>query len=666
MDNIKQKFNSSIQNNIDKIKKAISGTINENKSSNINVSNNNLNNSVNLNTPYVMIPVYLFILLLIIITFLIIYNVPLTINTTTDIKSVEAAFQNTFIVLFFIFLLFVLCITLLPNLKNFKTFLFQIKNVMYVILYVIFLIVFFRSLPTDILNSYSGIIISLTILIATILFYYCLKTNYIDEFNVNYERIKIIILFFCLITLFIVYYTSDPGGYITKYFGYSSTLVIVLSIFIFLYLLVLLTLPETITKPNSENLFSNFTKTSVFGSIAFIIFIIAVTISLNRGETISSSNMTYIIILLLLICILWSIILIFNLFPETINNSIVISNITFFKKILLVLFSLVIVSLIIAWIVYNVNNYAGQSSIINIILNVILILLVLIMVYKTFIVKLPYGNSKKNSFFNLIINIIFYIPCIFTDAYDYIYKIISNTKSEPTPKNSVFVLVIIIMLLVSYLIFPSLLNKMYLQGGKVLVDVPIYINQIKTLGTYEDLNGSSQYDYQCSISFWVFLDSEITKTSTSYTNYTSILNFGEKPNVLYNASNNTLMITMQQKGLNKNKNTELNKLIDFDDNGNRIIYKNNNMLLQKWNNIIINYNGGNLDIFLNGELVKSALEVVPYYTLDNLTVGENNGINGGLCNLIYFNKALTTNNIYYLYNMVKNKDPPIMNNINYK
>jgi hypothetical protein len=142
--------------------------------------------------------------------------------------------------------------------------------------------------------------------------------------------------------------------------------------------------------------------------------------------------------------------------------------------------------------------------------------------------------------------------------------------------------------------------------------------------------------------------------------YTSLLNFGDKPNILYKGSTNTLMITMEQKGLSKTKN----KLIDFDENGNRIIYKQNNVLLQKWNNIVINYAGGTLDIFFNNELVKSAIEVVPYMTLDNLTIGEDDGINGGICNLVYFKSPLTTSKMYILYNMVKDKTPPITSNVN--
>jgi len=121
------------------------------------------------------------------------------------------------------------------------------------------------------------------------------------------------------------------------------------------------------------------------------------------------------------------------------------------------------------------------------------------------------------------------------------------------------------------------------------------------------------------------------------------------------------MVTMQQKNLQDITN---NKLIDFDEKGNRILYLNNNFLLQKWNNIIINYSGGTLDIFLNGKLVRSSIEVVPYYSYDNLTIGENEGIKGGICNVVYFRKPLTSTNVYYLYNTVKDRTPPVLNDSN--
>ena len=105
-------------------------------------------------------------------------------------------------------------------------------------------------------------------------------------------------------------------------------------------------------------------------------------------------------------------------------------------------------------------------------------------------------------------------------------------------------------------------------------------------------------------------------------------------------------------------------MTDYDEHGNRILFIKEHILLQKWNNIIINYNGGVLDIFLNGELVKSDINVVPYYTLDNLTIGENNGIKGGICNVVYFRHALNSSNIYYLYHMNKNKTPPAANDSN--
>ena len=208
---------------------------------------------------------------------------------------------------------------------------------------------------------------------------------------------------------------------------------------------------------------------------------------------------------------------------------------------------------------------------------------------------------------------------------------------------------------------PSIFNVITLQGGDLLVNQPVSTDSIYSLGTYQELNGKDSFDYKYAISTWIFLDSAAPNMNLSYDTYASLLNFGEKPNIMYNGKTNTLMITMQQKDLQK---TSDNKLIDFLENGNRIIYKKPNMLLQKWNNIIINYNGGVLDIFLNGELVKSEIGVVPYYTLDSLTIGQENGIKGGICSVVYFNRALTNSNIYYLYNMVKDKTIPVTNDSN--
>jgi hypothetical protein len=80
--------------------------------------------------------------------------------------------------------------------------------------------------------------------------------------------------------------------------------------------------------------------------------------------------------------------------------------------------------------------------------------------------------------------------------------------------------------------------------------------------------------------------------------------------------------------------------------------------------LIINYDGGVLDIFLNGELVKSDIGVVPYMKYDNLTIGEDDGLKGGICNVIYFSRALNNSNIYYIYDMVKDRSPPVLSDSN--
>lgn len=633
-----------------------------------NTNNTNTNNKTNIlpefKTSYVFYASIMFILFLIVMLFLIIFKVK---DITKHSKSDKEIMNNVFSILFFTLIVAGICITLIPNLNAFKSLFLQISNVTYIIVYTILFILFFSMTSDDILNKYAYIITPATILLSSFIFYKSASNNYIMNFNVNYERIKTMILLFCLISIFIVYYNVDPGGFIQKYFGYSLLITIVISIFAFLYLMIILTLPDKSTlNSKSTNFLNNFTSFSVYGSISFLAFLLIVTIIFSTypgGFFKNKSTSGASIILLLVICILWGTMLGANLLPETFNSSSANNTTSIFKRSLLVLFGIIISSLIIFWIVYNIQNLSGNSSIVSLVLNLLIVILVLGLIYKTIVVKIPSNNgtanARKNAFFTMIINTLFYIPCIFTSLFDSVGNLAAG-ESKESSTGSIIMLVVTIILMGVYFTTPSLINKINLQGGKPLVNKPVYTNAEYSLGTYQELNGSDNYDYQYAISFWLFLDAAAPNTNASYSKYTSLLNFGDKPNVLYNGKNNTLMVTMQQKDLNKSAN----KLTDFDENGNRILYKNENMLLQKWNNIIINYNGGIMDIFLNGELVKSDIGVVPYYTLDNLTIGEDDGIQGGICNVVYFNRALTTSNMYYLYNMVKNKSPPVLSESN--
>ena len=80
--------------------------------------------------------------------------------------------------------------------------------------------------------------------------------------------------------------------------------------------------------------------------------------------------------------------------------------------------------------------------------------------------------------------------------------------------------------------------------------------------------------------------------------------------------------------------------------------------MQKWNNMVFNYTGGTLDIFFNGELARSAIEISPFLENDSMYVGTGDGISGGVCSLIYFKHTLTITEVHRMFDQFKNENPP--------
>jgi hypothetical protein len=686
-----------------------------------------------------------------------------------------------------------------------SAFISQFSGVFYLILYTIFLIVFFNIINRDIeLNpsnsiwmnnpfgiAYSGRVIDyvvpITILMSAYFLYSGLKSNLGSTFNITFERIKMMAVLFCFVTILITYYTATPplntentytkednieayntntnkwvgakidginddgtydisydeGGYdknvnkdkirkegkkklpenfISKYYGSSLIIVLLLAIFGFLYLVVLLTVPDTSSSSSLPNFLNNFSKYSTASTIGLIIFIVATIIGITKNSAKLGKTKDGVIVATFVTALIWATSI---LLPNKIsgffeNDSQAKANMGPWNKAFLAIFGMASVGCLIFWLSKNIKlliaNSKDKNTIIKFILNLLLVFVILIIIYKTIYVELPYGNAQKNNFFDLIINAIFYIPCILSNIYD---MFISNLFADKftfsrdlnSAKPGTFMLIIALILLIAGIfVYPLFEDKVILQGGELLLNRPINTNKEKVIGKYKNLyipsknsekdtllkdddkviqnndtiNITTLYDYRYAISSWIFLDAMPPSTNKSYQKYTSILSYGGKPDILYNPSLNTILITMKMKLTDATKsNYDIleQSETNYDDDYFRsysgsgadaktkdlsivIASRMENVLLQKWNQFVINCDGGTIDVFCNNELIKSQINMVPYMDSDNLTVGQNDGVYGGICNVVYFNEPLTSDKMYYSYNAVKSSNPPILNDSN--
>ena len=561
------------------------------------------------------------------------------------------------------------------------------KNIILLIVYIIGLITIYSITPTKYINKYSFVIFPITLFLGFALFFinvYQENRELKKTENLNSQITNYSLIYICLIIFITIFGVVDPGNYIKNNSGIFIFATVLSIIFGLLYLLTFL-LPVF-------NIVKNSPLTSSFSSSFFLIFkvilflglLITIIVGLVNypGGFMDEKNIktTVINILLFLSLLNVVILLLRNIFSSSlISNSLkteksiddtIININNAFKKLLLLVFGFLILRIIIYILVRipsYIKNKASLGSMLFLFFIFIIIVAGIFLTLKKIYANSPVANKINNSIFSLF--------SLFVTA----FKDLINT-----PKNYFIVLIVLILCYIIYFAtIPYLQKKFEKQGGVLLIERPIYLNNETILGTYNSLNyndtsqtssqtgsqtssqTSSQtkdstslqnINYNYAISFWIFLDAFGPSMNSSYAKYTSLLNYGGNPNIKYNAQENTLIITMKKNG-NMMKRGTYNFSQSQEE---EVIYKRENVLLQKWTNIIINYNGGNLDIFIDGELVKSQGEIVPYMNTDTLIVGTNNGLNSGICNLVYFSKNLNSTQIYNLYNYAKNKDPPLI------
>ncbi len=324
---------------------------------------------------------------------------------------------------------------------------------------------------------------------------------------------------------------------------------------------------------------------------------------------------------------------------------------------LYIFLSLFVSGLLFWWILTAFGVFANDADqhIGSMIFNFVLLLGVLTLVYK---VSYLGGWFANNPFIRLLVNSFLYIPCLFSGLMDKLRGIKTPAGTNPfqgTKPSDVMALFIILILIAVYFvlvqwIIPGIKKWYYLKGGKQVVKNATPIDTQSTVSSFVDLNEIPEEaelnpSYRYGISFWLYVDSFPPSTSSAYSKHSTILDYGGVPLVKYYAATNTLGVYIRT--MNNNKKDE------------RLLYAHDGVALQKWNNVVINYLNGTMDIFYNGRLVSSSIEVSPPIVYDTLTVGMDDGISGDIANVVYYADPLSLYSVNTLYNSLKNTSPPL-------
>lgn len=335
----------------------------------------------------------------------------------------------------------------------------------------------------------------------------------------------------------------------------------------------------------------------------------------------------------------------------------------------IVAFSVVIFStILIGCAMYFYNNessfskkYTMYADIALYVIVFLIIIVALALVYKIFINNL----RKQTGIIGFIINFIFFIPCLFGDFVEYI-----KYQFKITP-NAVFILFILeILLIIAFIYIPIWIEKIINKDKITLLPGSIFIDNSLIIGNSDNLapftakndigNETKTPRFNYGLSMWVYLNQQTTQTIG--TRLVNIFSYGEnnnmKPQVSYfekgkNDSNkNIYRITFTGSQESIDHDIALNNSYDVE------------LTSQKWNHIFFNYHSTHVDLFINGILERTfdMNGTIPQYSiLDKITVGENNGLDGAICNVTYYKTILTKFQITNLYNLLMNKNPPINN-----
>lgn len=260
---------------------------------------------------------------------------------------------------------------------------------------------------------------------------------------------------------------------------------------------------------------------------------------------------------------------------------------------------------------------------------------------------------------------IFYLPCLFIDFVKYIMNEFKMTSSP-----IYMILIIEIAIIVLYVYLPWIVQKINaprkneLLPGSAFLDVKqtIVSSEINKLPKFikdDELIALPVYNQNYAFSMWIYLNPQANnyagyaKESTIFV-YNDSGSTGGKPRITY-------FNDMTNGSNNFGKSGKDQYCVYFTNSSKPLGSYKFSMPGQKWNNLVMNFTSTQADLFINGKLEYTYIfqgNPPNYSPVDYITIGENLGLDGAICNVVYYPKTLSLIEIANHYNLLSLRNPP--------
>jgi len=357
-------------------------------------------------------------------------------------------------------------------------------------------------------------------------------------------------------------------------------------------------------------------------------------------------------------------------------------------------------ALIVSVIVFVSTNYpggiVGAFKIVLLIVAVLIALTAVLAAYNAISKNDEAYDSKKNASISLfILKILKYIPCFILDMVE-IVKREFNMATKP-----MWILLGVEAVIVGlYFLVPLISRALTYDSSKTVLPEIADLRRTKDLGTLEnagivrtsDCSHKTKRKYDYAFSAWLFFIPHPPNVMKNGGGFVPVLDINGIPTLLYKSTTNELQFRLNvhkqerdniagagadagdvsatvydedvdpdlvdgaQQGLQKSNSAPNPAALPA--TRSVVVYTIQNVPLQRWNHVFYNYDGANIDIFLNNELLVTLTDYVPAIEHGTIKAGGG-GVIGNIANVVFFNHHVTKDAISSIYNSHKDADVPI-------